>query len=370
MTTRPTETTPGEIIINELQIRSVDRGRKDIAQWRAALVAAEAVHAPNRCRLYDVYDDVLLDGHLCGIIAKRMDAILNKALFFERDGQKIAAVQELISTIAFRKLIRTIAETQLWGISGLEFIPGDSFAFVTLPRKHIHPERKIISYEQNGTDGIGYTQLETVWVLGEPTDLGILLKCAPYALYKRGGLADWAEYIEIFGQPVRIMKYDSYDAQTKAELRKALEESGSSLSLMLPKQVDFEMVDGKQSNSDGGLQLSFIKALNEEMSIIILGNTETTSSSPSSGYGQSKIHLEQQYEITRSDLAYVSAMLNDAHFLRILAGYGYPVEGGKFVFSKDMDADYLAKRIAIDREVAEKITIPDSYWYNTYGIPL
>jgi phage gp29-like protein len=259
-------------------------------------------------------------------------------------------------------------ETQLWGISGVEFIPGKELCFETIPRKHIKPETGIISYEQTGNDGIPYTHLDNVWVMGDPKDLGLLLKCAPLCLYKRGGLADWAEYIEIFGQPVRIIRYDSYDEQTKSELKQVLEECGSSLSIMLPRQADFEIKDGKQSNSDGDLQLSFIKLLNEEMSIIILGNTDTTNSSSSSGYAQSKIHLQQQYEITRSDLAYTAAMLNDPHFLNILNSYGYPVSGGRFVYSKDMDIEYLTKRIAIDKAVAEQVNIPVSYWYDTYGI--
>ncbi len=356
------------IIINDLNIRSADRGKKDISTWRNALVAAESVYYPNRSRLYDLYDDVILDGHLSGVISKRMDAVINKELYFEVNGQKDHSFDGLIHSISFRKIMQIILETQLWGISGVEFIPGKELAFETIPRKHIKPEQGIITYEQTGTDGIPYSTLSNVWVLGDPTDLGLLLKCAPLCLYKRGGLSDWAEYIEIYGQPVRIIRYDSYDEQTKMELRKVLEESGSSLSVMLPRQADFEIKDGKQSNSDGDLQLSFIKLLNEEMSIIILGNTDTTNSSNSSGYAQSKIHLQQQYEITRSDLSYTAAMLNDPKFLAILGSYGYQVTGGQFVFSKDMDIDYLTRRIAIDKVVAEKIAIPDSYWYDTYGI--
>ncbi len=356
------------IIINELNVRSADRGKKDISVWRNALIAAESVYYPNRARLYDLYDDVMLDGHLSGVISKRIDAVINKELFFECNGKKDHTFDELIRSLPFRNIMQLILETQLWGLSGVEFIPGKDLAFEKIPRKHIKPEQGIIAFEQTGTDGIPYNSLDNVWVLGEPSDLGLLLKCAPLCLYKRGGLSDWAEYIEIFGQPVRIIRYDSYDEQTKMELRKVLEESGSSLSVMLPRQADFEIKDGKQSNSDGDLQLSFIKLLNEEMSIIILGNTDTTNSSSSSGYAQSKIHLQQQYEITRSDLSYTAAMLNDPKFHAILSSYGYPVAGGKFVFSKDMDIDYLTRRIAIDKEVAEKITIPASYWYDTYGI--
>lgn len=358
-----------EVIINELNIRSADRSRKDISTWRGALISAESVYYPNRARLYDLYEDIILDGHLSGVIAKRIDAVLNKEIYFESGGSKNQQMDSLVNSLAFRDVLRTIMETQLWGISGIEFIPGKELAYEEIPRKHIKPELGIIAYEQTGTDGIPYANLENVWIMGDTKDLGLLLKCAPYSLYKRGGLSDWAQYIELFGQPVRIIKYDSYDEQTKIELKKILDESGSSLSLMIPRQADFEIKDGKQNNSDGNLQLSFIKALNEEMSITILGNTETTTSSYSTGYAQSKVHLEQQYEITRSDIIYTAAMLNSPKFLTILQGYGYPVHNGSFVFAKDMDIDYLKTRIAIDKEVAQMVPVAESYWYDTYGIP-
>jgi hypothetical protein len=363
------EQAAGNIIVNELNIRTADRGKKDIQSWRNALTSAESISYPNRTRLYDLYEDVILDGHLSGVISKRIDAVLNKEIYFETGSKRNKAMEPLIRSSAFRDIMRTIMETQLWGISGIEFVPGKELVHEIIPRKHIKPELGIIAWEQTGTDGIPYTGLENIWVMGDTRDMGLLLKCAPYSLYKRGGLSDWAQYIELFGQPVRVIRYDSYDEQTKLELKKVLEESGSSLSLMIPRQADFEMLDGKQTNCDGNLQLSFIKALNEEMSITILGNTETTTSSYSTGYAQSKVHLEQQYEITRSDLIYTAAMLNSAKFLSILRGYGYPVSGGHFAFSKDMDIDYLKTRVAIDKEVAQMVPLPESYWYDTYGIP-
>ncbi len=358
-----------EVIINEINVRSADRGKKDISYWRGALVSAESVYFPNRARLYDLYEDIILDGHLSGVVAKRIDAVLNKEVFFESGGTKKHEVDCLVNSLAFREIMRTIMETQFWGISGIEFLPGRELAYERIPRKHIKPEFGIIAYEQTGADGISYEALSSVWVMGEKGDLGLLLKCAPYSLYKRGGLSDWAQFIELFGQPVRIIKYDSYDEQTKLELKKILDESGSSLSMMIPRQADFEIKDGKQTNCDGNLQLSFIKALNEEISITILGNTETTTSSYSTGYAQSKVHLEQQYEITRSDIIYTAAMLNSPKFLAILQGYGYPVQNGRFVFSKDMDIEYLKTRMEIDKEVAQRVTVPENYWYDTYGIP-
>jgi hypothetical protein len=356
------------LVINELNVRSIDRNRKDIATWRNALISAESVRFPNRSRLYDLYEDILLDGHLTGVIGKKINAVLNKEIKFEKEGKVVTAMDPLLQSAVFRELIRTVVETELWGISAVEFVPGKDLAFNRIPRKHIKPDKGIISYEQSGEEGIPYAAMPNIWVIGNKDDLGLLLKCAPYCLYKRGGLADWAQYIELFGQPVRVIKYDSYDEQTKNELRKILDETGSSLSMMIPRQADFEIKDGKQSNSDGGLQLSFIKALNEELSVTVLGNTETTNSSKSAGYAQSRIHQEQQFEITKADIAYTASVLNSPEFLCILQSYGYPTEGGRFVFTKDKDVDYLHKRIAIDKELAELTTIPDSYWQDTYGI--
>ena len=298
-----------------------------------------------------------------------MDSVLNKELYFEKNGENDLLMEPLIGSIQFRNLMRVIMETQLWGISGIEFSPGKELEFQELPRKHIKPEIGIISFEQTGNEGVPYKDLGNVWVMGETKDLGLLLNCAPYCLYKRGAMGDWSQYIELFGQPVRIIKYDSYDEQTKLELKKVLEESGSSLAMMIPRQADFEMKDGKQNNGDGNLQLSFIKALNEEISITLLGNTETTTSSYSTGYAQSKVYLEQQYEITRSDLIYMAAMLNSPKFMAVLKSYGYQTEGGKFVFCKDTDIDYLKARISVDKQVAQVVPINEDYWYNTYGIP-
>jgi len=189
-----------------------------------------------------------------------------------------------------------------------------------------------------------------------------------YALYKRGGLGDLAQYVEIFGQPVRIIYYDAYDTKTKNELRQLLNDSGSSLAMMVPKQAKFEMMDGKTSNGTGELQLGFMRFCNDEMSIAVLGNSETTSASSSSGYAQAKEHSKQQLEITKSDIAFVQNVLNEPQFIEILKSYGYPVEGGSFEYEMEIDLETLMLRKEIDEFVAGKVPISDDYWYDTYGI--
>lgn len=367
--------TPGPTyLIHDLTVVSPDRNRKDVQSLKTSVVSAEQVYFPNRVLLYDLYHDVYtMDGFLRGIIGKRIDAVLNKKLkFLDKSGKEVEEISKLMRSNAGRELITKILESIIWGISGVEFKIGGAFEWEEIPRKHIKPEKGIITKSQYGAtveSGFKIDDLPFAWVIGKKDDLGLLLACSLYAIYKRGNFGDWAQYVEIFGQPVRIMTYDAYDTKTKEELRKILHESGNSLAMMIPKQAEFSMLDGKQSNGDGKLQESFKNACNSEMAIAILGNTETTSSSKGSGYAQSKEHAEQQDEITASDLIFVENCLNSEKFLTILKSYGYDVEGGAFEYDLDLNLTKLKVRLEIDLVVSSKVPVADDYWYETYRVP-
>lgn len=358
-----------KIIINDIHIQQVNRTRQSVENWRNAHKAAESIANPNRTRLYDLYDDITLDGHLSGLITKRNSAVLNKVLeYYDPAGKKVDDMDKLIRTGAFRDLKQLILESSAYGLSGIEFIPGADFKFVPIPRKHIKPEFGVIALEQNGTTGIPYPDEPLVWII-DRKHLGYLLGCAPYVIYKRDTIADWARYIEIFGQPVRIIKYDAHDEQTKIELKQILDESGSALALMIPNQAQFEMMDGKQSNGTGELQERLKDSMNQEMSIIVVGNTETTTNGKTGSQAKSKVHQEQQNEILKNDMDFLATVLNDPRFFTVLKSYGYPVvEGGHFAFKTEVDITKLADRIAIDKEVAALVPVADDYFYETYGI--
>lgn len=359
------------VVVNDITQVAPNRNRKDVGMLKAAIERAESVQVPNRVQLYDLYHDVTtIDGHLSGILQKRTAAVTNKSIMFvDKNKKRVEALDGLIESERFGDLLQLIMESRYWGVSGVEFLVGGTFDFEVIPRKHIRPERSEVVRSQYDFRGTPVKDLPFVWTVGKKKDLGILLKCSMYALYKRSGFGDFAQYVEIFGQPVRIIYYDAYDSRTKDELRNILNTSGSSLAMMVPKQAQFQMLDGKTSNGTGELQERLIKACNAEMSIAVLGNTETTASSSSSGYAQSKEHGKQQLEITKDDIKYVLHSLNSDKFKEVLRSYGYPVEGGHFEFEQEIDLSTLTQRINIDLQVASKVPVSDDYWYDTYGIP-
>ncbi len=360
------------LIINDLTVIAPNRNAKDIGTLKEGVIFAENVYYPNRVQLYDLYHDVLsMDGYLTGIVQKRIDNVLNKSLkFIENSGKVGDDNTKMISGAKGRFIITKILESIIWGTSGMEFLVGKELNVVEIPRKHIKPEKGVITKQQYGVsieNNFVIDDMPFVWVVGEKNDLGLLLGCSMYAIYKRGTFGDYAQYVEIFGQPVRIIKYDAYDTKTKQELKQLLDNSGSSLAMMLPKQADFEMMDGKTNNGDGQLQLGLIKACDDAMGICILGNTETTSSSKASGFAQAKEHAKQQNEILKSDMAFVANMLNSEKFLSILKSYGYSTDG-TFVYDKELDLNELKLRMEVDTFVSSKVPVGDDYWYETYGI--
>lgn len=360
-----------ELLVPEITYVQPDRNRKDVGMLKQAILCAESVLAPYRTYLYDLYHDIVtIDGHLSGVLEKRTKSVTNKKLVFnDAEGHKVDALDALIGSQEFERLVVLIMESIYWGISGVEFVPGREFAFNEIDRKHIRPEKQQVAISQYDCSGLDIKDYPGVWLLGGRSDLGKLLQCSMYALYKRSGFGDFAQYVEIFGQPVRIIQYDAYDKQTENQLREILEQSGSSLVMMIPKQAQFQMMDGKTSNGNGDLQEKLIQACNREMSIAILGNTETTSSSSSSGYAQAEIHAGQQNQLTQADLRYVLSYLNSPFFIGILQQYGYEVAGGEFRFVQDKNIAELQQRLEIDLKVADKVPIDDDYWYETYGIP-
>ena len=359
------------LIVNQIVQVNVDRTMKDVSSLRSALRTAENIYYPNRSRLYDLYSDVELDGHLTGIFQKRISAVNNKEWRFVKDDKDVDDINEkFIQTNTFINILKGIMNSKTWGVSGFEFVPGDTVEFKEIPRKHIKPETQLITINQSDYEGDNYNDISNVFVIGEEKDYGLFLKCAFYALVKKGDFSDWAQYVEIFGQPMRVAKYDAHDVKTKQELSGVLRDAGSSLALMIPKQADFELMDGKVSNGDGQLQERLKNACNNEMSVIILGNTETTSNDNGGSNAKAKEQGKQQLDITKDDVVFVRNILNSPKFLKILASYGFAVEGGKFVVEKEVDVNELFVRSQIDIAIADTgLPIDDDYFYETYHIP-
>lgn len=358
--------------ITNIVIRPVQRTLLDIEKWRNAHISAESING-SRVTLYDLYDDVLKDGFLKRLVAKRVLAVTkNRLRYVGADGKEIEEVNELLNLGEFRKLRRRIQLAKAWGISVIEIMPVEAgIKIFDVPKKHIVPEEGKVVFEQYGHDGIEYRKAPAsnfIIEVGEWNDLGYLLESCAYVIYKRGNIADWANYAQIFGMPFREARYDGFNEQVRMQLENALDKAGSAAYAVLPKEAELTFHEMKGTAGSTELYDSLRKAMNEELSVHILGATETTTSSSSSGYAQSETHLKTVNELSDDDKADELSILNEkVRPLFIRLGL-FP--DGKFAYDEPVQPEVATK--LIDMAVKLKnagVPVADDHFYEISGIP-
>jgi hypothetical protein len=360
-----------DTVIHRLSLTSTNRQPKDAGSFRRALILAESVYSPNESELFDLYEDVLLDAVVSGMIRKRISQVVNKKLLFLVNGKEVPIMQKTLKSKVFKNIMRQIIWAKMWGVNGLEFIPGEKISFELIPKKHIKRKTQLISFTQSTlTEGIPYTDVANWWILGEPKDLGLLLICGFLTLLKKGVISDWAQYIEIFGSPAIVLKYKGYNSQAQAQADKILKNIGNSMRMAIPEEMNLTFEDGKVANGDGKLHDAFRQACIEELSIAILGNTETTGHAKTGTGAKSETHANQQMELIKDDMDDICDELNSDHFMNILRSYNLPVDGGEFIFDSEVDMKTLAAKYPIDMAWHNAgLKIPVNYIRETYSIP-
>jgi hypothetical protein len=337
------------------------------------LTNADQISLPNRSRLYDIYERAKLDLHLTGLMQKRIDSILNKTLHYEIEGERVEEMEDFINSEKFQLFLYRLLENKFWGLTGFEFIPGAEFDFVDIPRKHIKPDLKVISIDQNGQNGFPYEEMPNLMVVQDKVEkFGLFLKLAFFTILKSGSISDLAQYIELFGQPIRVGTYPGDDQEAKANLKTALKESGGSFVVMMPEGTNIEIKGDHITNGDGKVHEAMHRICNTEMSVAVLGNTETTSNENGGSNAKSQEHGKQQLQITKSDIKWLGFIISSREFKEVLKTYGFPVSAedkGKFVFEKEYDLDELKTKKDIWTTVSSQVPIAPDDWYSTFDIP-
>jgi hypothetical protein len=359
------------IIINNVDVRPVQRRSQDIQTWRIALMNAEGIYQ-QRNDLFTLYDEILLDGHLSAVIEKRISRITNAAMSFRIKDKPVEEIEKLMRTSAWETLLRESLNARFWGHSLIELNfsnPGENQnnSTILINRRYVKPRFELVTRNAHDMNGIKYTEspyVERTIEVGGAEDLGILLKCCPHVIFKRGAFGDWIEFAEVFGMPLRWATYQN--EQSREILNEALAKAGSAGYVVAPEgsKIEFQSPTG---NSGNDIFSSLRSALNEEISVTVLGNTMTTTEAKSSGYAQSLTHGQEQSEVHADDKAYILRVLNEK-LIPYLARIGYQTEGGEFSFIEN-ERMSLKDRLDIALKVADKVNVGDSYWYETFGIP-
>lgn len=342
-----------------------------IAQWRTAMKQAESVESPSRTLLYDLFNDIMLDTHLESVIGKRRDNIeATKIMFSAGSHQRNERIEALISSEWFPEMCKDIFDSRLFGhsVMWLDLSGGEFRKYELLPRKHIIPERHIHLLRQtdrHGTDYLEPPYAHYIIEAGKRDDLGLLLKIAPWVLFKRGDISDWATFNEMFSMPFRLGKYPQYDNEAKKAMAQACRDTASQSWAIIPNTTDLSFIKNEASGNTIAYR-EFAEFCDKQMSKAIVRNTLTTDAE--GGEYKGEVHQDAEKGVFAADRRYLLAVLN-TQLKHLLELHGFQPGEGKFTCVEE-DHICLKDRITIDMQASQKIVIPPEYWYEKYGYPI
>lgn len=343
----------------------------DIAKYRSALESAEAIDFHNRSELYDIYHSILqMDGHLSGIVEKRLSAVSRERFEFQRDGKPVDEVNRQIRSPWFRSWVKDAVASKLWGFSLFQFRRDEKgwITYELVDRKHFDPTtREVLLYETD-VNGAPLDAFENcLMVCDNPRGLGKLATCAPYALYKRGNLGDWAQFCQIFGMPIREYTYSAGDEDARKRLLADARKQGANAVYIHPEGSSMTLHEAAGKSGTVDLYERFLDNCNDEMSIAVLGNTLTTKSDTNGTQALGTVQAKEQLKITDDDVQFILDLLN-YDMTDIFAALGVSTENGEFV---RVEQKYQDKQVQINvvsklREMG--LPMSDDYLYETFDV--
>ncbi len=312
---------------------------KEISHWKMARLEAEDVYNPRRVYLTELYDDIFLDAFIRGIMTnKRILKISNKPFkIVSEDDKEKQDLFKLLDKGWFNDVIKYAMESRFYGYSLIylwEMVNTEFTKTKLVPRKHVVPDKNVwLVNEYDQLDaGFDYTKApfnNYMLGVGKPEELGIFNSAAPLYILKKHSWANWDEFEEIFGVPMRIAKLASQDAKVKAEVEGWLRSMGTAPYAIFPTDAELDIKENTRPDAHQVFNEKR-KAANEELEILMLGLKSATQETGT--YGKEKVNQEEQNEVVIDDKTFITHLMNDS-VIPLLRKNGYPfADGDKFKY--------------------------------------
>jgi len=364
---------PG-IVINNIVVGQLERGRQDVQTWFTNLKSAERVLNPNRRYLLDTYLDIDIDLHLASVKGKRIRALKNVPFVWQ--GLENDLIKDNLSAPWFYDFLETCGESLFWGYTVNEFKLGGSGLIeesVMIPLQNVKPHKKVITKYMWGDEATGFPYTEApynkyILEIGKPTYLGMYARIAPYVLLKRANLSDFARFNEMFGMPLRWYEYDPHDPGSRVEVEKSAQTQGSAAYIIVPKGTAVNYLESKQSGTQAFTD--FHRLLNDEISIGVLGQTLTTTNDGKGSNALGKVHMQVEAEIAMEDRLFIELLVNYSFKKNILLQHGYPLKDVKGAFNLTEEVS-MENKLKMWLDMVDRgLPIAEEDFYNEFGVTL
>jgi hypothetical protein len=300
------------------------RIRIDLREWRDAITEAEMPIFPYRVKMQQIYQDLILDGHIYACWQKRKRlTLLKKPAFLDKNNQAVEQNDKLdfINSQWWNTLTDYLLDAQGYGyqlISLGDVVDGKFPNVSVVRRQNISPDREIVSPVIYMIDGIHYADSNYkarnyffdkekevsfnypnttnqdgesyydwhVWVKTpnqfgmSSCGYGIFYQVAMFAILMRNNLKSNADFVELFAQPIRWLKTNKTNESERAQAEIALQNMGSNAYILTDKEDEFQIVQNPASGNAWQSYTSMEERCKKSISAVILGHEDCMSSIP------------------------------------------------------------------------------------------
>lgn len=361
-------------VVEQIDYFNLESTKQDVQDWQEARQIALDVFIPDWEDLIRVYDDVIVDSHLTGIIETIIDKV--KCAEFEivdSSGKKSDEKTDIFKKKWFFKYLRFAVEAYFYPYSLIQLgsMDDDQFKDIELvKREYIVPNKDFVKKSlyitgnyKHGQDGWVYTHPDMAKyfiMIKSDIELGLLDRVAYHALGKKHMLIYWWRYAELLGIPLRVGKTDIEDNARRRNMENMLKNMGSSLYTVVGLDDQVEL---KEARSQANINMfkDNMQYSNSEMSKALLGSESMNQEK--SFVGSAEVG-ERLFEAKgKGILRDVTFTINDELIPRMI-WYGLPLNGYSFRFVNEDRVTYEQKLKAVqilspnfeldEKEVGEK----------------
>lgn len=341
----------------------------DMNAYMNSVTMAKSIDYSNRTRLFDMYESAMLDLHLSGVLAKRLRGVTRLPIEFQRNGKPDDAINAQLRSPWFKQLRKDLIMSEFWGFTLVQFYLDDdgNIRYDLIDRKHYDPVQKQLLKFQGDQQGIPIDNFPNCLFVGTERGLGIFAELMPAVLYKRGDMADWAQFCNIFGMPIREYTYDAGDETARKRLIADARRQGSNAVYIHPKDSELTLIEAGNKTGSSDLYKTFADYWDSKISIRVLGNTLTTDAKETGTQALGEVHKEEEDDMNADDRDFILDILN--YDMRpIFGALGFNIEGGEFVYAKK-DKIIPSQQIDIVQKLKSMgLPMDDDWLYETFGV--
>lgn len=273
-----------------------DRTAKDLEYWRESLRQAESPFFPYRTNMQMLFNDTILNEHVRACMLRRRNmTLLRDFEIRDANGKRLEKWTEYFKNPWFsQKVLPFILDAKFYGYSliSLGDIKNGMFIDPSIVRRtHVSPERMEVMPFLNNPTGYKFNESPYhdwhLWVATPSEDgvstcgMGLLYTIARSEIYLRANTAWNADFVQMFGMPIRELKTNKTEEAERKEAAQALDAMGSNAWILTDMMSDELVIHTSSAQGNG------YKSYNDfdhrqigNISKVLLGHEDAISSVP------------------------------------------------------------------------------------------